>query len=263
MMHPDTMTTMRWILRAGGQVTPSLLGYWRFVYGGGDREARRRLSTFEKRGWMKRQGTERYPLFTLTHEGHAMAAAAGIEVQCEVSRNPKPTAKHDASTAAILQRAVDLGVLLEWWSQGEFIRTKDATEDGRKEPDAIGRIRTKNGSVLIAIETETSKKGGTLKRGRSNWARTAAEVRKRLEEPLEVIIDGEKQEVRFTVFIGLDQLLAMGMTTKLEEAGVPENQRYWLVGDRLSMEMTAKPGAVDMELKLPPKVEVDPDLADV
>jgi hypothetical protein len=260
MMHPDTMTTMRWILRAGGQVTPSLLGYWRFVYGGGDREARRRLSTFEKRGWMKRQGTERYPLFTLTHEGHAMALAAGIEVQCAVSRNPKPTAKHDAGTAAILQRAVDLGVLVEWWSQGEFVLTKDALDFHRKEPDAIGRIRMKGGAVaLIAIETETSKKGGTLKRGRSNWARTAEEVRTRLEKPLEVVIDGEKQEIQYTLFIGLDQLLALGMTTKLEEAGVREDLRFWLVGDRLAMKVTTKPGAVDLELKLPPKI--DPELA--
>jgi len=261
-MHPDTAKTMRWILQAGGQVTAPLLAFWRFTYRGGDREARRRLATFESRNWMKRHGTERYPLFGVTAEGAGMCGAAEIEVSCQPSRTPKVTAKHDASTAAILQRAVDLGVIASWWSRGEFSQTNRSKEMGQKEPDALAELLLQAGkTVLVGVELEASKKGGSLRKGHSNWSSTAADAASRLNKPLEVLLDGQTRPIHQTLFIGLTDSLSRGMHAKAVEAfaahakrlealgeSVVSHQPLWLTGDRLQMKLSREPRSVSLVL---------------
>lgn len=259
-MHPDTQKTMTWILRAGGQVTAPLLAYWRFTYGGGDREARRRLNTFESRNWMKRHGSERYPLFTLTTEGLGMCALAGIEVSPEISRTPKITARHDASTAAILQRAVDLGVLADWHSRCEFSRSEQSIKLQQKEPDALAQVRMKNGTTeLFAVELEASKKGGSLRKGHSNWASTARNAARLLGEPVKIWLDGEIREIHNTLYIALSDTLAKGMHAKAVAAYteiMADNVKpIWLIGNRLRMTLSNEPRGVSLDLLEKPKPE--------
>lgn len=249
-MHPDTAALMRWILRARGQVTPSMLAWWRYPYPTGQREARRRLAQLAERGWMLRAGSDRYPIYLLTPEGQAMAQVAEITVQCPATRRPRPQARHDSALAAILERAVALGAIRQWRSAGEFALAPSEVA-GRKEPDALLEYRTRSGTAWAAVEAEASPKGGTLKRGRSNWASTATETARRLSDPLEVVIDDDigsrTVQARSTVYLALSRQLADGIARHLLDT-----QALWLIGDRWSLRIRQEPGWVDLELKDPP-----------
>jgi hypothetical protein len=241
---------MAWICAAGGQVTPSLLAYWRCPWRSGDRDARAMLLSYAQRGWMKRGGTRQYPLYCLTETGAAMAANAGVETLPPRAHGPRPSAMHDAAVAAILERAKDLEVIDDW--RPGFGISQDDPPDKltrrRKLPDAVARI----GGEWHAVELEASKKGGRLQGGRSNWAWTAVEVRKRLESPQHVYCDGEDLRLKKTVMIALTPLLAAGIQSKLDEH---EASAIWLVGDRLEMRLQYGCGSVGLLLLNPPPKE--------
>lgn len=248
-MHPDTTRTMAWICKAGGQITPSLLAYWRFPWKHGEREGRRRLATYADRRWMVREGTTRYPIYLMNSNGEAQCANAGIisVPRCAFLPKLRRTAAHDGAIAAILARAQGLGVIGRWWSAWEI--SKPDPELAGKLPDAVAEIPLRGGGmVLAAIELEASKKGGALRGGRSNWAHTAETIVWRGNNPQELVIDGDEVDVGLTVAIALSPMLAEGFARKVAQS---KAKMWWLVGDRLSMRIKSEPGAVGLDLLVP------------
>jgi hypothetical protein len=246
-MHASTLPLMEWICRAGGQVTPDGLAYWRYPWRQGQREARRKLAELTKRGWLVRHGSERYPVFGLSETGVGMCGIAGIECIPPIARTVRPSARHDQAVAAILERAKALGLISRWWAAHELTQPDSglgAAGPKRKMPDALAL--TPN-DALLAVELEASKKGGALRGGRSNWASTVKEARERLEErgAQRLLVDGLAADVTWTLFIALSPLLTRGLAQKLGETDA-----YWLVGDRIAMQISKSPGHVDLDLAI-------------